>query len=701
MWRRLSFALLAAVVQVAQAQTTRGTILGTIHDEQGATMAGVKVTVHQTATGLIRTETTSTSGEYSIPELPVGPYSVEASSAGFVTTQQTGITLQVDDKLRIDFVLRVGQLNQQMLVESSAPVLSTDSATVGNVIDNKQVTELPLNGRNFLQLNLLVPGVNQGVKGSQNQTQGGSVSVNGAREQSNNFLLDGMDNNDLAINQYSVAISPEAIQEFKVQSSTYTAEFGRSGGAQVNVATRAGSNQFHGVAYEYLRNQILDAKNYFDVPTAPIPPYKRNQFGASLGGPIKKDKTFFFVNYEGTRIRQAITKVATVPTEAMKSGDFSALLGSEIGTDALGRPIYSGEIFDPSTTRTLASGAVVRDPFPGNVIPASRISPQGAAILGLYPNPNTQIGSASGEYTASPGASDDLDQFTTRLDHSFNANNNIFGRYTFSTEDRFNTFDPFCSTTNVPGFGCTTLNGGQNFVFDYIHLFGPTRVNELRLGFNRTRGGIFQQNENADYSSQIGIPGTSRSPLDYGYPYVQLSGFDTVGDATNLPQDRHDNTFEYSDSFSWTLGSHSVKFGGDVRRFQLNLLFDPNARGTLTFSPYYTAQATGTGNSVGPLANTGNAVAELLLGTPYTTSIDTSFAGSYGNTIAAFRTTSVDPFVQDDWRVNQKTNPEHRLTLRVQQPGRRQIRPPEYLRSQRRRWHPDRRSGRSGSLQNI
>ena len=622
-------------------------------------MADVKITVHQTATGLSRDETTSASGEYSIAQLPVGPYTIEATAPGFIRTEQTGITLQVDDKLRIDFVLRVGQLNQRVVVESTAPVLSTDSATVGNVIDNKKVTELPLNGRNFLQLNLLVPGVNQGVKGSQNQTQGGSISVNGAREQSNNFLLDGIDNNDLAINQYSVAISPEAIQEFKVQSSTYTAEFGRSGGAQVNVATRAGSNQFHGVAYEYLRNEKFDAKNFFDVPTSPIPPYKRNQFGGSLGGPIKKDKTFFFANYEGTRIRQSITKVSTVPTAAMKSGDFSALLGSAVGSDALGRQVYSGEIFDPATTRTLSNGAVVRDPFPGNRIPFGRITSQGAAIADLYPTPNTSTGPASGEFTASPGALDNLDQFTTRIDHSFNANNNLFGRYTFSTETRFNTFDAFCSTTNVPGYGCSTLNGGQNFVLDYIHLFGPTRVNELRFGFNRTRGGIFQQNEGADHSSALGIPGTSRSPIDYGYPYVQLSGFDTVGDATNLPQDRHDNTFDYSDSFSWTLGSHSVKFGDDVRRFQLNLLFDPNARGTLTFNPYYTAQATGTGNSVGPLAGTGNAVAELLLGTPYTTSIDTSFSGPAGNTVTGFRTTSVDPFIQDDWRVNQK------LTLNV------------------------------------
>src|SRR6202030_2811121 len=271
-------------------------------------------------------------------------------------SERTGIELRVDDKLRVDVVLAVGQVTETVAVEAAAPVIQTDSATVGNVVDNKKVTELPLNGRNFLQLNLLVPGANQGVKGSQNQTQGGSISVNGAREQANNFLLDGIDNNDLAINQYSVAISTEAIQEFKVQGSSYSAEFGRSGGAQINVATKSGTNQFHGVLYEYLRNADLDAKHFFDVP-APIPPFKRNQFGTSVGGPVIKDKTFFFFNWESTRVRQSITRVATVPTAAMKDGDFSALLPSTI-------------IYDPSSLHSV-NGQLVRTPFPGNIIPAA------------------------------------------------------------------------------------------------------------------------------------------------------------------------------------------------------------------------------------------------------------------------------------------------------------------------------------------
>src|SRR3982751_774536 len=219
-------------------QSVRGTILGTVTDASGAVISGAHVTVQQTATGSTRSEVTNEAGEYSIAQLPVGPYLVSVEQSGFKKTERTGVELRVDDRLRIDVVMPVGQLTETVAVEETTPVVSTDSSTLGNVVDNKKVTELPLNGRNFLQLNLLVPGANQGVKGSQNQTQGGSISVNGAREQSNNFLLDGMDNNDLAINQYAVAISTEAIQEFKVQASTYSAEFGRSPGAQINVPRR-------------------------------------------------------------------------------------------------------------------------------------------------------------------------------------------------------------------------------------------------------------------------------------------------------------------------------------------------------------------------------------------------------------------------------------------------------------------------------
>ena len=649
--RAVVFCALSSMISTGYSQNIRGTILGTITDESGGAIRGAKVTAHQTSTGLSRTELTNDAGEYSIPQLPVGQYTLEVEQPGFKKMGRTGIELRVDDKVRIDVSLTVGQLAETVAVEASVPVVSTDSATVGNVIDNKQVTELPLNGRNFLQLNLLVPGANQGVKGSQNQTQGGSISINGAREQSNNFLLDGMDNNDLAINQYAVAISTEAIQEFKVQASTYSAEFGRSPGAQINVATKAGTNDFHGVLYEYLRNADLDAKNFFDRP-GPIPGFKRNQFGASAGGPIKTNRTFFFVNYEGTRVRQAITKVATEPTAAMKGGDFSALLGPQIGMDAAGRPILRNEIFDPSTLHMM-NGALVRDQFPGNVIPPKFITPVGSNVVNLYPDPNGAVTAASGLYTSSPGKTDNFNQFTTRVDHRFNDNNSLFGRYSYIQEDRFDTFDSFCaSVNNVPGFGCNTLNGGQQAVLDYIHLMGANKVNEARISFTRVRGGIFQQNQGNDIATKLGIAGTSRNPLDFGVPIFNVTGYDRLGEATNLPQDRHDNTFEWSDSLSWTTGRHTMKYGVEIRRFQENFLFDSTARGNITFLPFYTAAisttAAGVVNAVG---STGNAVADLLLGLPYTAALNRPLGGLTVNTVAGFRQTSANLFAQDDFRV--------------------------------------------------
>ncbi len=649
----LSFLFLCLFAGHLAAQNIRATILGTVHDESGAVMPGVKVTVAHVATGLVRTETTSDLGEFLFPLLPVGEYRLEAEKSGFKKFERSGIVLQVDDKQRMDVEMKVGQMNETVSVTESVPVVSTDSATVGNVVDNKKVTELPLNGRHFLQLNLLVPGVNQGVKGSQNQTQGGSISVNGAREQGNNFLLDGVDNNDQAINQYVVAISVEAVQEFKVQASTYSAEFGRSGGAQVNMATKSGTNEFHGAAYEFLRNAKMDAKNFFDK-AGPIPPYKRNQFGASFGGPLRKDKTFFFGNYEGTRIRQAVTKVATVPTAAMKRGDFSALPGAQVGTDALGRPILRNQIFNPATLRTLSGGQAVRDPFSNNAIPSGMIDKVGAAVAALYPDPNLPLtGPASGQFVSSPSRSDNFNQFTTRIDHRFTDRDTLFGRYSFIKEDRFDTFDPFCAISNVPGFGCNTLNGGQHLALSYVRVFSPTKLNELRLGFNKVRGGIFQQNLGNDVSTKLGLAGTSRSSLDFGVPRIDVAGFDPVGEGGNLPQDRRDNTFEWADSFSWSRGSHALKFGGDVRRFQLNLLFDSNARGNVVFNPFYSSAAAlnPAGTAVVPVANTGSSVADLLLGLPRTSTVSRSFAGITGNTVTGFRTTSVNLYAQDDWRV--------------------------------------------------
>src|SRR5580704_5120779 len=306
-----------------------GTITGTVTDATGGVVPKARVTVSNRATNAAREALTNDDGDFTVALLPPGHYRVAVEKEGFRRAILTDVGLDVEQTARVDFTLQVGRSTEEVTVNDTPPIIQTDTSTLGQVIDGRLVHELPLNERNFLSFALLAPGSQLPAEGSQNSTQGGAVSVNGAREQSNNFLLEGVDNNDPYINQYVALPSIDAIQEFKVQSSDYAAEFGRSGGAQINVILKSGSNEFNGGLFEFLRNRNLDAKNYFDAPdcttgSAPgecagIPAFDRDQFGATFGGPIRKNKTFFFVSYESLRLRQATTREATVPSQTQLS----------------------------------------------------------------------------------------------------------------------------------------------------------------------------------------------------------------------------------------------------------------------------------------------------------------------------------------------------------------------------------------------
>ena len=323
-WLQLAslFVLLVAWPLLASGPT--GTITGTITDPTGAAILKARVIVRNEGTNATRDAETNEDDDYTVALLPPGRYRVMVESTGFRRSVQTGVSVDVDQTVRLDFQLRVGLITEEVNVTDTPPIVQTDTSTLGQVVNNRLVQELPLNERNFLSFALLVPGSHLPAEGSQNSTQGGAISVNGAREQSNNFLLDGVDNNDPYINQYVALPSIDAIQEFKVQTSDYSAEFGHASGAQVNVVLKSGTNQFHGTLFEFFRNRQMDARNYFDFPgctansiagtCGPIPRFDRNQFGGTLGGPIRKDKTFFFLSYEGLRLRQATTREATVPS---------------------------------------------------------------------------------------------------------------------------------------------------------------------------------------------------------------------------------------------------------------------------------------------------------------------------------------------------------------------------------------------------
>jgi len=587
---------------------TTGTLVGTVTDAKGGVISEAKVTVKNVGTNATRELTTSLAGEYSVPLLPPGEYEVSVERPGFKRAVLSGIKLEVDQTVRVDATLEIGEISQQISVTESAPLLQTDSSTVGQVIDQEKVSQLPLNERNFLAFTLLVPGAQLPSDGSQNSTQGGSISVNGAREQANNFLLDGVDNNDLAINQYTVLPSVDAIQEFKVQSSDSSAEYGRSGGAQINVVTKSGTNQFHGTGFEFVRNRHLDAKNFFDQPyctagsaagtCGPIPRLDRNQYGGTIGGPIRKDKTFFFGSYEGLTLRQAETRNATVPTTAERQAALA-------------------DVAHPNQA--------------------------GLAIFNLLPLSN--VGGQANEFVSSPAIANQVNQVLGKVDHNFNATNTLSGEYAIFNEHRFNPFDPLASFTNIPGNGSFTLNRGQIVRIEYTHTFSAKLLNDLRIGFNRSRGGIFQQHFGNNVSQQLGFPTVLPNSLDLGVPNVAIAGFSSIGEPENTPQDRRDNTFHYADTLAWhpdfNGGRHQFKLGADIRRFQLNFYLDEIARGQWTFNGGVSAASKAAPADIQSLV-------DLLSGTP-------NFAiGVSGNTQTEERTTESDFFAQDDIRLTSR-----------------------------------------------
>src|SRR6202167_3439718 len=598
LWTSLVFPLVAS--------DPTGAITGTVTDASGGVVHTARVTVSNTATNAAREAVTNDDGDFTVALLPPGHYRVSVERDGFRRAVLADVGLDVEQTARVDFTLQVGSRTEEVTVKDTPPIIPTDTSTLGQVIDGCLVHELPLNERNFLAFSLLAPGSQLPVEGSQNSTQGGAVSVNGAREQSNNCLLEGVDNNDPYINQYVALPSIDAIQEFKVQSSDYSAEYGRSGGAQINVILKSGSNQFHGGLFEFLRNRNLDAKNFFDFPSCtpdsvagacgPIPELDRNQFGATFGGPIRKDKTFFFVSYESLRLRQATTREATVPSQAQLS-EITGLLSG------VGIPL----------------------------------NPAGQAILNLYPAANVGSDlSNSNTFVSAPVIRNTENLGLVKVDHHAGPNDTLSAHWAIFDEDRFNPFDPVNAFTNLPGYGSYTLNDGQNGGLSWTHVFTSAEINELRLGYNRMQAGALQQSYGHNESAALGFPDVLTNPVDLGYPEVNLLGFDGIGEPLNYPQDRHDTTIDVSDNLSWVKGRNQFKFGADIRNIQIDNYLDFVARGDFFFEA-----GTEDGMAGTPL----EALAQLAVGIP-------DYAvGVSGNTFNTVRSTGMNYYIQDDIHV--------------------------------------------------
>lgn len=635
------------------AQKDAASLVGQVLDASGASVPGAQVAAENAETGFTYRAVTSTAGEWTISPVRIGTYKVTISAAGFRTAVFNAITLDVQQRQRVDVKLEPGQLSETVSVHERASLLETETSERGQVIDSSVMAGLPLNGRNAVQLAQLTAGVTVSEPGARDET-GYGFSANGARSLDNNFLLDGIDNNsNLAdlLNEANYVVMPsvDALQEFKVETDSYSAEFGRATGAIVNATLKSGTNEFHGVLYEFLRNQNLDARNFFDPS---VPPYHQNQFGATLGGPIVKDKLFFFTDYEGLRVVQGQTDTALVPTAAQRGGDFSSFLDLSSPTgvnDCNGNPTYAGELFNTRLTQASAASPTgyCGVPFgynnngtPSNVIPTSQMDPLGMKLAQLFPAPNAN--GLGYNYVSNPNLIRNRNQGDVRVDETFSPKDIAFYRFSISQQPA-SIPSPFGGIADGGGFfSGVEENNGYSAAVSETHIFSPALVNELRIGYNRLHSSRFQFNSNENVSGNVGFPGVPYVPgtNNGGLPQLSFSDVSTLGSPTYLPSNEIQNTYTFSDSLTLNRGNHTFKFGGEFRPEEFTIFQPADPRGALSFTPQFTDNPAAPGSG-------GSGFATLLTGQPNGGNINNL------NNVDYIRH-NFGLFAQDDWHVTSK-----------------------------------------------
>ena len=673
-WKRVVlFSLLTCTVTPfpsALGQQVQGSFTGIVTDATGAAIPEATVSAGNPDIGFSKSVRTQRDGSYEIPLLPPGRYTLAAESPNFERSTVGPISLLVDQHARIDFRLQVGLITTEVKVTAAAPVLDTQNATTGATIEQTKVTQLPLNGRNFLQLTLFTPGVVPGTSGSENSVRGGSINVNGLRESMNSFWLDGLNDTSVAVGTYTVTPPIDSVQEFRMETGLYDARFGTNAGAQVNVVTKSGTNRFHGSAYEYLRNDVLNTRNFFD-PT--VPPFKRNQFGATVGGPITvpgvydgNDKTFFFFGYEGLRERRSLFENGLVPTLAERNGDFSGDLSSTCPTKTL--------LLDPLVLVNPQAPVTVPGNNIGSLLPligASGPDPAGAAFVNLYPAPNiSNAACGAANYVAEGNRKVDTDSYASRVDHRWGSKDNFFARFNLTSDREFR---PFNTTSSLLGYGINVHNVNVAAGTDWTHIFTPTLINEAKIGYNRWTEHLDNQDEGSTFAQQVGIQGVPISGRLAGVPRLTFGGsYAELGSDFNNPQGGAVNTFEFADTVSQIRGSHSLAYGIDVRPIKRgNFTRDNRIHSVYDFSGVVTGALVlgALQQSLPPPAfqdlagrllqacppascSFGNGVADALLGLPqdWINGFEVNISGA---------STAYDTFVTDTWKA--RTN----LTLDV------------------------------------
>jgi Carboxypeptidase regulatory-like domain len=637
--------LLAFASPMAFGQAS-GTISGTVTDATGAAISGVKITVTAPATGLSRDARTDNGGHYVIPLLGVATYIVLAEITGFRSEQANAVVLQTNEQRELDFTLAVATIQQGVEVTAAPVTVETSNPTLGQVITSQQVAELPLNGRDFVQLATLTPGTVQetnpnsffnGGASSEVSTRGSfSLSVGGSRANSTDWLLDGNDNNELTGGGIAILPSIDAIQEFKVLTYNYSAEFGFRAGPTVLVTTKSGTNTVHGSLFEFFRNTDLDARSYFASTTEK---FNLNQFGGSVGLPIKKDKTFLFADVQNKMQRHGIPFTGLVPTQAMRNGDFT--------NDAFGNP-RSGLIINPNVTGSAntafqcnSAGNAMPVNADGsqsagvncNKIPAGLINPITAKLTALYPLPNANNAALQYNYVNEPVRSLNEGEFDGRLDQNFSAKDYAFARFSYDQATSFVPGgSPGFAEANPFGSNQGILNHGRNAALSETHVFSPNTVNQISGGYNRIFNYISSQGTGSCLSAAFGIPGANLGGESCGLTSTQVSGgYWSLGDRGFSPFQGGTNVFSISDSLDMIRGNHDIKVGGAIRANQMNVKTEGFADGYWIYSGAWT----------------GEAQADLVLGLPSLAIHDQTFNG---NTIGR-RWKSYRPYIQDDWRI--------------------------------------------------
>ena len=639
------------------AQVDSSRIVGTVVDSSGAVVMDATVKVVNSETNISASATTNEFGEYTATSLKPGVYSISAAKSGFKTAVQSAIKLDINQVARVDFSLQPGEVTERVEVTAAEPQVESQTSSIGQVIEETRVHDLPLNGRNFLQLAYLSPGVNQGQSGTvqqggipENERGNGAIQVNGLMATNNNFLLNGFDNNEQQIGFEVLQPPVDAIQEFKVQTNSFGADIGK-GGAVVNVVLKSGTNNFHGSLFEFLRNSALDAKNFFDDPASPIAPFKQNQFGGTLGGPIIRNKTFFFVDYQGTRIRQSQTLLSVVPTMAERGGDFSDLLGTD------GNENVTGQIFDPLTTDATSGNARVA--FPGNVIPAcvgttglsatggGCLDPAALNVVQLYPQPNYTNSGSAFNYLSNPVARNNQDAFDVRVDHQL-ATDSLSATFSYGNVDSVHP-DPFPGKAGGGSFSGNIHNKALVTGVSDVHLFSPALSNEIKIGYTRYAVNAVPFFVNEALATELGIPGInnpSNLALTGGMPNIMISGYSALGNQDWFPEILNENNYQLKDSITWIRGRHSLKMGGDLIRRQHGFFQGQNPRGDFTFDNQFTEDLTKASDPNNP--NPGSSLASFLLGYPINSFRD-GLNGLFGMNWWEF-----SAYFMDDYRASRK-----------------------------------------------